>query len=101
MNAHTYSASPEGSKIALFKQQADIILKKKEDTAQRLRALQVEVKHLSEECSRKRVANVKVYRSHLSLTTPRAKVLKGEEFKKYVAELRIKSTNYKKKKTGI
>lgn len=40
--------------MALFRQQASIIARKKEGTAQRYRTLQDEVKHLTAECAHKR-----------------------------------------------
>lgn len=78
-------------KISLFRQQAVIIARKKEGTAQRYRALQEQISKLNSECESKRA----------SKSTGTTRVLKGEEFKKYVAELRVKSTAYKKKKTDV
>jgi intraflagellar transport protein 81 len=86
----SYSVRTSGSdKISLFRQQALIISRKKAGTAQRYRTLQEEINTLNAECKKKRDKGAGI------------KVLKGEDFKKYVAELRIQSTVYKKKKTDV
>ncbi|KAJ1525611.1 Intraflagellar transport protein 81, partial [Nowakowskiella sp. JEL0078] len=77
-------------KLALFRQQAAIIARKKEGTAQRLTMLQEEVNSLSGEVSKKKESAKGAHG-----------MLKGEEFKRYVNDLRGKSTIYKHKKADL
>ncbi|KAJ3316717.1 Intraflagellar transport protein 81 [Blyttiomyces sp. JEL0837] len=79
-------------KLALFRQQAAIIARKKEGTAQRLATLTEEVSALTDELDRKK---------DQAKGTSGTKLLKGEEFKRYVSELRGKSTLYKRKKAEL
>ncbi|TPX60824.1 hypothetical protein PhCBS80983_g01510 [Powellomyces hirtus] len=78
-------------KLALFRQQAAIILRKKEGTTVRLAAATEEVNALLGELEKKKEA----------AAAQGAKMPKGEEFKRYVAELRTKSTVYKRKKAEL
>ncbi|KAI8590958.1 hypothetical protein BDZ88DRAFT_412911 [Geranomyces variabilis] len=78
-------------KLALFRQQAAIILRKKEGTTVRLAAANEEVNQLLAELEKKKEASA----------AQGARMPKGEEFKRYVAELRTKSTVYKRKKAEL
>ncbi|KAJ3020677.1 Intraflagellar transport protein 81 [Thoreauomyces humboldtii] len=78
-------------KLALFRQQAAIILRKKEGTTVRLTSANEEVAALQAELEKKKEASA----------AQGAKMPKGEEFKRYVAELRTKSTFYKQKKAEL
>lgn len=79
-------------KLALFRQQAAIISRKKEGTAQKLSSISEEVSTLSTDLAKRRETSQGAHGT---------KVPNGEEFKKYVNELRSKSTIYKKKKSEI
>ncbi|KAJ3044268.1 Intraflagellar transport protein 81 [Rhizophlyctis rosea] len=79
-------------KLALFRQQAAIIARKKEGTATKLKAATDEVSTAQEEL------NVKKESAKGAAGT---KMMKGEELKRYVSELRGKSTVYKRKKTEL
>ncbi|KAJ3252094.1 Intraflagellar transport protein 81 [Chytriomyces hyalinus] len=79
-------------KLALFRQQAAIIARKKAGTAQRLNALTEEVMRLSEEVESRR-------EQHRG--PGGGKVLTGDDFKKYVSELRGKSNIYKIKRSEL
>ncbi|KAJ3287387.1 Intraflagellar transport protein 81, partial [Borealophlyctis nickersoniae] len=79
-------------KLALFRQQAAIIGRKKEGTAAKLKALNEEVAAVTAELAAKKEA---------AKGAQGAKMLKGEEFKRYVSELRGKSTIYKRKKQEL
>lgn len=79
-------------KLALFRQQATIIAKKKETAADKLHVLNEEHHKLSTEIEDKKEALKGLQGS---------KILKGEEFKKYVSDLRNKSNVYKKKKADL
>ena len=83
-------AAPHDDKLSMFRQQASIIAKKKEGTAQRLRDNMNEYGNISKELDEKRIEITKF--------AGKAKMLKGEEFKQYVTHLRGKSNLYKKKK---
>ncbi|TPX69293.1 hypothetical protein SpCBS45565_g02540 [Spizellomyces sp. 'palustris'] len=72
-------------KLGLFRQQAAIIARKKEGTAARLAAINEEINNLAAELAKKK----------------EVEKAQGEEFKRYVSELRAKSTIYKKKKAEI
>ncbi|KAJ3123398.1 Intraflagellar transport protein 81 [Nowakowskiella sp. JEL0407] len=78
-------------KLALFRQQAAIIARKKEGKAQRLAALHEEINSLTVELEKKKESS----------KNSGVKIMKGEEFKKYVNDLRGKSTVYKRKKAEI
>ncbi|KAI9017177.1 hypothetical protein BC832DRAFT_596490 [Gaertneriomyces semiglobifer] len=78
-------------KLALFRQQASIIARKKEGATQRLNILTDEISKLAVEVEKKQQAGAKLG----------AKMPKGEEFKSFVAELREKSTVYKQKKAEL
>ncbi|KAJ3216786.1 Intraflagellar transport protein 81 [Dinochytrium kinnereticum] len=79
-------------KLALFRQQATIIARKKEGTAQRLTTCTEQVMKLKEELEKKEEQLKSVAGN---------KVLRGEEFKRYVSELRGKSNIYKRKKAEL
>ncbi|KAJ3252478.1 Intraflagellar transport protein 81 [Boothiomyces macroporosus] len=68
--------------LALFRQQAQIIARKKEGTLAKLPAVQEELANLQKQAAEK-------------------EMLQGEDFKRYVSELRGKSTNYKRKKAEL
>ncbi|KND05085.1 uncharacterized protein SPPG_00760 [Spizellomyces punctatus DAOM BR117] len=78
-------------KLGLFRQQAAIIARKKEGTAARLAAINEEINTLAAELAKKKEVE----------KAQGAKMPKGEEFKRYVSELRAKSTIYKKKKAEL
>ena len=79
-------------KLALFRQQSSIISRKKESTASKLSEMNEELIQLTSELESKRNA---------SGSSLGVKMLKGEEFKRYVNELRAKSTLYKSKKLEL
>ncbi|KAI9209448.1 uncharacterized protein BJ171DRAFT_564624 [Polychytrium aggregatum] len=79
-------------KLALFRQQAAIISRKKEGTAQKLATLGEEINLLQTDLAKKR---------EQAKGVQGAKILKGEEFKRYVSELRGKSMVYKRKKAEL
>ncbi|KAI8852858.1 hypothetical protein BC829DRAFT_487295 [Chytridium lagenaria] len=79
-------------KLALFRQQATIIARKKEGTAQRLVTLSEQVIKLKDELEKKEEQLKGVAGN---------KILRGEEFKRYVSELRGKSNVYKRKKADL
>ncbi|KAJ3417510.1 Intraflagellar transport protein 81 [Chytridiales sp. JEL 0842] len=79
-------------KLALFRQQAAIIARKKEGTAQKLNGLMEELGKLTEELEKKK---------EQSKGSSGTKMLKGEDFKRYVSELRGKSMVYKRKKAEL
>ncbi|KAJ3103095.1 Intraflagellar transport protein 81 [Phlyctochytrium planicorne] len=79
-------------KLALFRQQATIIARKKEGTAQRLAIVTEQVTKLKEELEKK---------EDQLKSAAGSKVLRGEEFKRYVSELRGKSNIYKRKKAEL
>eukprot|EP01135_Chromosphaera_perkinsii_P007956 Nk52_evm28s1073 gene=Nk52_evmTU28s1073 len=83
-------AAPSDDKLSMFRQQAGIIAKKKEGTAQSLRDCMNEYAMLSKDLDQKRM--------EIAQFAGKAKMLKGEEFKQYVTHLRTKSNMYKKKK---
>lgn len=82
-------AGPGDDKVALFRQQASIIANKKEATADRLQEQQDEVAALESQLAEKRSQS------------KGPKMLKADEFKRYVAKLRSKSTTYKAKKAEL
>ncbi|KAI8622652.1 hypothetical protein BC830DRAFT_1162737 [Chytriomyces sp. MP71] len=85
-------ANSGDDKLALFRQQAAIIARKKEGTAQRLTTLTEEVSRLSGELESRR---------EQTRGPGGGKVLKGDDLKKYVSELRGKSNVYKLKRTEL
>ncbi|KAJ3319005.1 Intraflagellar transport protein 81 [Boothiomyces sp. JEL0866] len=76
--------------LALFRQQAQIIARKKEGTLAKLPAVQEELIKLQKLAAEKEETN-----------KSKTKMLQGEDFKRYVSELRGKSTNYKRKKAEL
>ena len=76
----------------MFKQQASIITNKKEAAATRLAELMTAVQDLGASVAQK---------SETVKNSSAAKMLKGDDFKKYVAELRVKSSLYKTKKSEL
>ncbi|KAI8895679.1 hypothetical protein BC833DRAFT_600460 [Globomyces pollinis-pini] len=77
--------------LALFRQQAAIIARKKEGALAKLPLVTEELNRLQAELQEKLDKNSNVG----------TKMLNGDEFKKYVSELRGKSTNFKRKKSEI
>ncbi|KAJ3222648.1 Intraflagellar transport protein 81 [Clydaea vesicula] len=86
------SKNSGSDKLSLFVQQASIIARKKEGTAQKYRDIQDKVNLLITEHTNKRE---NVHKLHGS------KMLKGDDFKKYVSDLREKSSVYKKLKSSL
>ncbi|CAB3988944.1 intraflagellar transport 81 homolog, partial [Paramuricea clavata] len=80
---------PIDDKLSLFRQQASIIVGKKETAAEELREVMDELSTKEGELQSKREA---LQQSEGS------EVIKGDEFKRYVNKLRSKSTVYKKKR---
>ncbi|ORY38172.1 hypothetical protein BCR33DRAFT_754577 [Rhizoclosmatium globosum] len=78
-------------KLALFRQQAAIIARKKEGTAQKLNSLTEEIMKLSDELEARRDQN----------RGPGGRALKGDDLKKYVSELRGKSNIFKLKRAEL
>ncbi len=76
--------------LALFRQQASIIAAKKEGTLAKLTAMTSELNEIQSQIKNKQ-----------SNPGANSKMLVGDEFKKYVSELRGKSTNYKRKKAEL
>ncbi|KAJ3072165.1 Intraflagellar transport protein 81 [Podochytrium sp. JEL0797] len=85
-------ANSGDDKLSLFRQQAAIIARKKEGTAQRLNSLTEEVMRLSDELDKRRDQH---------RGGPGGRALKGDDLKKYVGELRIKSNLYKQKRADL
>ncbi|KAI9338982.1 hypothetical protein BDR26DRAFT_908510 [Obelidium mucronatum] len=84
-------------KLALFRQQAAIIARKKEGTAQKLNSLTEEVNKLSDELESRRDQN----RGGLGGGSNGGRPLKGDDLKKYISELRGKSNIYKLKRSEL
>lgn len=82
------TSSNGDANLTLFRQQAAIIARKKEGTLAKIPAIQEELHKLQE------LANSAEQKKPSAPT----KMLEGEEFKRYVSELRGKSTNFKRKK---
>lgn len=80
-------------KLALFRQQAAIIARKKEGIADKLNHASLEHNDLNAELDAKR--------EKLKILQAGGKSLKGEEFKQYVTELRGKSNIFKMRKTEL
>lgn len=79
-------------KVTLFRQQAAVISRKKETTATQLQNVSESVGNLTREFEAKR---------DLVAKNESIKIPKGEEFKRYVADLRIKSSIFKQKKVEL
>eukprot|EP00049_Salpingoeca_infusionum_P018937 m.359414 g.359414 ORF g.359414 m.359414 type:complete len:668 (-) comp18553_c0_seq1:267-2270(-) len=77
--------------INMFRQQAAIISRKKENAAERLQELQDELASMQKELENAR--------ADLSAKGPR--IPKADEFKRFVSKLRTKSTTYKAKKAQL
>ncbi|KAI9334153.1 hypothetical protein BDR26DRAFT_840018 [Obelidium mucronatum] len=84
-------------KLALFRQQAAIIARKKEGTAQKLNSLTEEVNKLSDELDSRRDQN----RGGFGGGSNGGRPLKGDDLKKYISELRGKSNIYKLKRSEL
>ncbi|KAJ3014255.1 UNVERIFIED_CONTAM: Intraflagellar transport protein 81 [Siphonaria sp. JEL0065] len=85
-------ANSGDDKLALFRQQAAIIARKKEGTAQKLNSLTEEVTKLSDELDSRR---------EQTRGPGGGRVLKGDDLKKYISELRGKSNTYKLKRAEL
>lgn len=83
--------NPLDDQLALFRQQASIIVRKKETASNNLKEQQDEHAEFEDELKKKRAA--------AESRGPR--MLKNDEFKRYVAKLRTKSTTYKAKKAEL
>ncbi|KXJ17310.1 intraflagellar transport protein 81 homolog [Exaiptasia diaphana] len=83
---------PIDDKLSLFRQQASIIARKKESSAEKLKEAMDECSSTETELQKKR---------DLLKDSEGAEVLKGDEFKRYVNKLRGKSTVYKKKRQEL
>jgi len=86
------SADPMEDKLALFRQQAAIIARKKETTAERLHDTRSSLAAAEEEIREKK--------QHVNSFAGET-VLKGDDFKRYVNALRTKSTVYKEKRAEL
>ncbi|XP_064099976.1 intraflagellar transport protein 81 homolog [Macrobrachium nipponense] len=86
--------SPESKvgKLSFFRQNAAIISRKKEQTAERLNELRNELSNLQED--------IKEKQEQLKQFTGE-QILRGEEFKRYVNKLRGKSSVYKMKRAEL
>ena len=83
---------PMEDKLTLFRQQAAIIARKKESTAEKLNDFRNDLAGLEEE--------VKDKRANLDSMVGET-VLRGDDFKRYVSGLRTKSTVYKNKRAEL
>ena len=86
------TASNPDDKLAMFKQQANLVAKKKEALVQRLSSVSRERAAIESELAEKAGA--------LS-AAGKAPVLKGDDFRKYAAELRSKTAQYKRMKAEL
>ncbi|XP_050404861.1 intraflagellar transport protein 81 homolog [Patella vulgata] len=86
------AGDPSDDKLSLFKQQAGIIVHKKDSVAENLRTAREEYNRFKEEAIQKR---------EQAQSVEGGEVLKGEDFKRYVNKLRSKSTFYKKKRQEV
>jgi intraflagellar transport protein 81 len=75
--------------LALFRQQASIIAAKKEGTVAKIAPLQEQIHKLQQELKEKQPVQ------------SNAPMLQGEDFKRYVSELRGKSTLFKRRKQEL
>eukprot|EP00095_Tigriopus_kingsejongensis_P009877 maker-scaffold1136_size60149-snap-gene-0.10 protein:Tk09877 transcript:maker-scaffold1136_size60149-snap-gene-0.10-mRNA-1 annotation:"predicted protein" len=83
---------PMEDKLTLFRQQAAIIHRKKDNTGEKLNETRSEVQTLEEDLQEKR--------GHVQNQSEEV-VLKGDDFKRYVTGLREKSTVYKQKRAVV
>ncbi|KAM4707425.1 intraflagellar transport protein 81 homolog [Discoglossus pictus] len=83
---------PIDDKLSLFRQQAAIIARKKENKAEELQEAKEEIANLEKEISQK---------SNQSRDLDGSEVLRGDEFKRYVSKLRGKSSVFKKKRQEL
>lgn len=89
---HLATKNPAEDKLAPFRQQAAIIARKKESTAEQLAEMRARVAALDEELQEKQ--------SQLQSVSGDA-VLRGEEFKRYVNKLRGRSSLYKRHRSQL
>jgi intraflagellar transport protein 81 len=85
--------SDPDDKLAMFRQQANLVSKKKEAVQQRLRMALAD----KESVDRQLAAKAEQFES----VKGQAPVLKGEEFRKYATELRGKTAQYKRMKAEL
>jgi len=83
--------NPAKDKLGIFRQQASILAHKKETLAETVQQQRDEAASLQQELEEKRK----------TLQDLGGKVLKGDEYKKYVAKLRTKSNVYKKSRAAL
>mmetsp|Transcript_22453 Transcript_22453/g.52360 ORF Transcript_22453/g.52360 Transcript_22453/m.52360 type:complete len:676 (+) Transcript_22453:87-2114(+) len=79
--------NPDDDKLTMFRQQASVVARKKQDFMDKLQMLNEEKQELEGELNEKQDA---------SSAKGGTKVLKGDEFKKFAADLRNKQMQYKK-----
>lgn len=84
--------NPQDDKLTMFRQQAALVAKKKQEKQEKLKLLEEDRNHLRSELSDKEEACEGIKGS---------KILKGEEFKKYASSLRGKSNTYKRMKAEL
>ncbi|KAK3909016.1 Intraflagellar transport protein 81-like protein [Frankliniella fusca] len=89
---HLATKNPAEDKLAPFRQQAAIIARKKDSTAEQLAEMRSRVAALEEELQEKQ--------SQLQAVAGDA-VLRGEEFKRYVSKLRGRSSLYKRHRSQL
>lgn len=83
------SNEPMDDKLSMFRQQAAIIARKKESTAEMVNTLRNELNSLEKQANEKQTKLEEL---------GGVEILKGDEFKQYVTKLRNKSNVYKKKR---
>ncbi|KAL2092766.1 hypothetical protein ACEWY4_012564 [Coilia grayii] len=83
---------PMDDKLSLFRQQASIISRKKESRAEELQEAREELSALERELNMK---------SSQARDQDGAQLIRGDEFKRYVAKMRSKNVGYKKKKADL
>ncbi|XP_012673245.1 intraflagellar transport protein 81 homolog [Clupea harengus] len=83
---------PMDDKLSLFRQQASIISRKKESRAEELQEAREELSTLERELNMK---------SSQARDQDGAQLIRGDEFKRYVAKMRSKNVGYKKKRQDI
>jgi intraflagellar transport protein 81 len=89
---HLATNNPADDKLAPFRQQAAIIARKKETTAEQLTELRNKLSALEEELQEKK-NQLKEFAGDT--------VLRGEEFKRYVTKLRGRSSVYKRNRAEL
>ncbi|XP_021936046.1 intraflagellar transport protein 81 homolog [Zootermopsis nevadensis] len=89
---HLAANNPADDKLAPFRQQAAIIARKKETTAEHLTELRNKLSAAEEELQEKK-SQLKEFAGET--------VLRGEEFKRYVTKLRGRSSLYKRQRTEL